>query len=176
MSESAVVDDLEAIAAADTRCVIERFASLVYRIALTHTRCRGDADDVFQEVFLTYHRKLPECRDDEHRKAWLITTTLTCARRMAQNSWRTRVVPLSPQDADALPETFQFVTDEQNAVFAALSALPLSYRTVLHLFYFEDQPVARIAEQLELEPGAVRMRLSRGRRLLRDQLGDDFDE
>ena len=172
----AVLDDEdESYDPADTHAVVARYQSMVYGIALTHTRCRGDADDVFQEVFLTYHRKQPECHDEDHRKAWLITTAVNCARRVALSSWRMRVVPLSPGDAEALPAKFQFATEQQDAIFRALSAIPLAYRTVLHLFYFEDLPVAGIASQLGIEPAAVRMRLSRGRRLMRDQLGD-FDE
>jgi RNA polymerase sigma-70 factor (ECF subfamily) len=154
-----------------TQAVVERYKDMVFGIALTHTRCRGDAEDAFQEVFLAYHRKQPECRSEEHRKAWLITTTLNCARRQASSSWRTRVVPLAPEDADRVrPEVFHFATEEQDAVFTALGTLPETYRTVLHLFYFEDLPVARIADYLGLETGAVKMRLSRGRALMRHQL------
>lgn len=161
----------------DTGAVVSRYSSMVYGIALTHTSCRGDADDVFQDVFLTYHRRQPSCRDEEHRKAWLITTTLNCARKVAGSSWRTRVVPLTSREAEQLPEQFRFATDEQNVLFKALHALPEIYRTVLHLFYFEDLPIARIAEVIGAEPGAVKMRLSRGRALMREHLqGGLFDE
>ena len=176
MSETAKFDQATTLTTVSTREVVARHQAMVYGIALTHTSCQGDADDVFQEVFLTYHRKQPSCRDEEHRKAWLITTTLTCARRMATTSWRTRVVPLSPDDAEALPAVFQFATEEQDAIFRALSALPQTYRTVLYLFYFEDQSVDQIALQLGLEAGAVKMRLTRGRRLMREMLGEDFNE
>lgn len=161
----------------DSAGVVRRYEAMVYGIALTHTRCRGDADDVYQDVFLTYHRRHPECRSEDHRKAWLITTTLNCARAINRSSWRTRVVPLSPQEAGELPAQFSFATDEQNVVFRALRSLPDNYRTVLHLFYFEDLPVARIADVLGVEAGAVKMRLSRGRGLMRDKLqGGLFDE
>ncbi|MCL2803419.1 MAG: sigma-70 family RNA polymerase sigma factor [Micrococcales bacterium] len=156
--------------------VVQRYQDMVYGIALTHTSCQGDADDVFQEVFLAYHRKQPECRSEEHRKAWLIRTALICARRMAADSWRTRVVPLSTEDLDAMPAVFQFATEQQDAIFRALCSLPLSYRTVLYLFYFADHPAAQIAQELELELGAVKMRLSRGRKLMREGLGELFDE
>ncbi|MCW5952339.1 MAG: hypothetical protein KIT69_08790, partial [Propionibacteriaceae bacterium] len=54
---------------------------------------------------------------------------------------------------------------------------PESYRTVLYLFYFADQPVARIAELLDVGPAAVKMRLSRGRGLMRERLQEGyFDE
>ena len=156
--------------------VVVRYESLVYGIAAAHTRCRGDADDVYQDVFLTYHRRQPACRSEEHRKAWLITTTLNCARSVTRSSWRTRVVPLNP-DAAEPADQFRFATEEQEALFGALRSLPETYRTVLYLFYFADQPVARIAELLDVGPAAVKMRLSRGGGGRRPRLqGGYFDE
>ncbi|MGC3954092.1 MAG: sigma-70 family RNA polymerase sigma factor [Propionicimonas sp.] len=156
--------------------VVARYESLVYGIAVAHTRCRGDADDVYQDVFLTYHRRQPRCRSEEHRKAWLITTTLNCAKAVTRSSWRTRVVPLNPGGAEPVDQ-FRFATEEQDELFGALRSLPETYRTVLYLFYFADQPVARIAELLEVGAAAVKMRLSRGRALMRERLqGGYFDE
>ncbi|MCL1898014.1 MAG: sigma-70 family RNA polymerase sigma factor [Micrococcales bacterium] len=176
MSEMVAAEEQANAPSAETRQVVARHQDMVYAIAVTHTRCVGDADDVFQEVFLTYHRKQPECRDEEHRKAWLINTTLNCAKRLAAESWRTRVIPLTDDNAQALPDTFTFATEQQDAIFRALVQLPLEYRTVLFLFYLQDQPIARIAQDLGLEAGAVKMRLSRGRRLMREQLGELFSE
>ncbi|MCL2455269.1 MAG: sigma-70 family RNA polymerase sigma factor [Micrococcales bacterium] len=167
---------------ADTQSVVARYKSMVYGIAVTHTRCRSDADDVFQDVFLTYHRKQPACHDEQHRKAWLITTTLTVARRQATTSWRTRVVPLHPDRDVPTPETFTFRTEQQDAIARALATVPETYRTVVHLFYFADLPVAEIADLLGATPAAIKMRLSRGRALMRDLLSPDqpngglFDE
>ncbi|MGO1385092.1 MAG: RNA polymerase sigma factor [Arachnia sp.] len=164
----------------DTHAVVERYESMVYGIAVTHTACRGDADDVYQEVFLTYHRRGPSFNDEEHRKAWLITTTLHCARRVRSSSWRTRVVPLALHHVDTAAgavDDFTLATDEQNVLFRALRSLPESQRSVLYLFYFEDLPVARIADLLHVEPGTVRVRLSRGRAQMRDKLlGGLWDE
>jgi len=154
----------------DTAEIVERYQQMVYAICLTHTGCRPDADDVFQEVFLTYHRKQPTCHDEEHRKAWLITTTLTVARRVATSSWRTRVVPVPPGMPAELPEVFDFPSEKYDDLFRALSALPEIYRTAVHLFYFEDLPAAQIAALLDVEPSTVKMRLTRGRTMLREAL------
>ena len=163
----------------DTHAVVERYESMVYGIAVTHTACRGDADDVYQEVFLTYHRRRPAVNDEEHRKAWLITTALHCSKRARLSSWRTRVVPLSLDHADtaSAADDFTLATDEQNVLYRALRSLPESQRSVLYLFYFEDLPVARIADLLGVEPGTIRVRLSRGRAQMRDKLlGGLWDE
>ncbi|MDR2348582.1 MAG: sigma-70 family RNA polymerase sigma factor [Bifidobacteriaceae bacterium] len=161
----------------DTRRAIELYEPLVYGLAVTHTRCRSDADDVYQNVFLTYHRKKPLCRNADHLKAWLINTALNCAKQIAASSWRTRVVPLTPEHAAALPDKFQFQTELQQAVFWALGQLPETCRAPLYLFYFEDWPVAQIAQALGIELGAAKMRLSRGRTMMRELLqGDVFDD
>ncbi|MDR1443112.1 MAG: sigma-70 family RNA polymerase sigma factor [Bifidobacteriaceae bacterium] len=163
----------EALAVTET--VIDRYGNMVYGVAITHTACHADADDVFQEVFLAYHRNQPRCHDEEHRKAWLLRTTLNIARRIASSSWRTRVVPLTADDPpDPAAAGFTFATERQDAIFHALNRLPEGQRTVLYLFYFEDLPVSQIAGLLGLDPSAVKMRLSRGRAQMRDQLREDL--
>jgi RNA polymerase sigma-70 factor (ECF subfamily) len=162
-------------ALARTEAVIERHGAMVHGVAVTHTACRGDAEDVFQEVFLAYHRAQPRCRDEEHRKAWLLRTTLNISRRVAASSWRTRVVPLTADDPPApAAASFTFASERQDAIFRALAQVPEGNRTALYLFYFEDLPVSQIAALLGLEPAAVKMRLSRGRAQMRDQLREEL--
>jgi RNA polymerase sigma-70 factor (ECF subfamily) len=163
-----------------TADAIARYRDMVYGIALTHTSNRSDAEDVFQEVFLVYHRKRPLFESGERCKAWLITTTLNCAKQLTTSSWRRKVVPLYGQGADGqgvdgqTDERFRFRTDEQDAVFAALQELPSKYRTVLHLFYFEDMSVAQIGAALDIEVGTVKVQLSRGRAQMRERLKGEY--
>ncbi|MDR1082498.1 MAG: sigma-70 family RNA polymerase sigma factor [Coriobacteriales bacterium] len=162
----------------DTSQTVAQFRDMVYGIALTHTKNRADAEDVFQEVFLVYHRKQPPFVSDERRKAWLITTTLNCSKQLTLGSWRKKVVPIHEQDLEShSDECFHFRTDEQDMVFSALQQLSDQYRIVLHLFYFEDMSVAQISSMLGLEVGTVKVRLLRGRAKMREKLeGEYFDE
>ncbi|MCL1922867.1 MAG: sigma-70 family RNA polymerase sigma factor [Propionibacteriaceae bacterium] len=157
----------------DTTTIVERYQTMVYAIALTHSPTRNDADDVFQEVFLTYHRKNPPCEHEDHRKAWLITTTLNIARRVAGSSWSTKVVPVDASDLG--DSSYRFDNHEYDELFTALRSIPHEYRTVIHLFYFEDQSVDEIAGVLDAKPGAIKMRLSRGRTMLREVLSKEKD-
>ena len=105
--------------------------------------------------------------------AGLLRTTLNFSRRVTSSPWRRRVVPLSER-ADA---PVQFQTPEQTGLWSALSSLPDGLRVPLYLFYFEELSTQEIARLLSLRPGAVRMRLSRGREHLRELLkGDYFHE
>ena len=153
--------------------IIDRYQNTVYGLALARTGSRADADDVFQEVFLAYYQSGKSFRDEEHRKAWLLRTTVNQARRVTSSSWSQRTVPLSEQ-ADA---PVQFREPEENRVWEALQTLAQDYRLPIYLFYFQELSTQEIAKVLAIRPGAVRMRLTRGRDQLREMLkGAYFDE
>ena len=62
-------------------------------------------------------------------------------------------------------------------MWQALSQLEERYRLPMYLFYCQELSTKEIAKLLSIRPGAVRMRLSRGREQLRTLLkGDYFDE
>jgi len=150
--------------------VIEVYKSTVYGIALTRTRNSQDADDIFQDVFLTYHRKQPVFHEEEHRKAWLIKTTTICVKKFFSKNYRGTV-----ELPETLPdESFAFRTDEQNDVYRSLCALSEKYRMVLHLYYFEGLSVEEIAQALGQRPGTVRMQMKRGREIMRSKLEGEY--
>lgn len=153
--------------------LIDRYQNMVYGLALAKTNSPADADDVFQEVFLACFQSGKIFRDEEHRKAWLLRTTLNISRRYTASTWRRKTVPLSErEDAPVL-----FREPEENLVWEAVQALDETYRLPIYLFYFQELSTQEIAKALSIRPGTVRMRLSRGRDMLREALkGDLFDE
>ena len=131
--------------------VIQRYKGTVYSVALSYTSNRADADDIFQEVFLIYFKVKPQFNDEEHRKAWLIRTTINCSLRVVESTYRKRTVPMDEMEEGS----FQFESKEENAVYLALQELPEKYRIVLQLFYFEDMSIESISKALNLRAGTV---------------------
>ncbi len=60
--------------------------------------------------------------------------------------------------------------DEQKLFLKALERLPAEFRAVLERFYWEERPIAEIAEELGVALGTVKSRLFRGKAMLRDEL------
>ena len=153
--------------------IIDRYQNMVYGLALAKTSSPSDADDVFQEVFLAYHRSGKSFRDEEHRKAWLLRTTVNLSHRVTASTWRKKTTPLS--EHEDVPILFR--EPEENLVWEAVQSLEDAYRLPIYLHYFQELSTQEIAKALSLRPGTVRMRLSRGREKLRELLkGDFFDE
>lgn len=153
--------------------IIDRYQDTIYGLALARTGNRADADDVFQEVFIAYYQSGMVFRSEEHRKAWLLRTTVNQSRRVTSSSYRRKTVPLS--EREDTPVLFR--EPEENRVWEALQDLAEDYRLPIYLFYFQELSTQEIAKVLAIRPGTVRMRLSRGREQLREKLkGDYFDE
>ena len=65
---------------------------------------------------------------------------------------------------------------EDSRLFEAVMELPDKYRTVIHLFYYEEYSVREIADILRCREGTVKSQLSRGRALLKTKLKEDWND
>ena len=54
--------------------------------------------------------------------------------------------------------------------------LPDKYRIVIHLYYYEEYAVREIAQILKLSESNVKIRLSRGRAMLKETLKEEWDD
>jgi len=148
--------------------IIYRYQDTVYRIAFTYCRNSSDAQDVAQEVFIRYIKKLPSLKSEEHLKAWLIRVTINTAKSLLTSSWFKKVVPIT----EHLPATTEDspCPDTYNAVMS----LPDKYRAVVMLYYFEDYSVKEIAQILSRTETAVQTQLQRARAILKNTLKEDW--
>ncbi|MCM1333663.1 MAG: sigma-70 family RNA polymerase sigma factor [Bacteroides sp.] len=159
--------------------VMRAYADMVYRLAVSRTGNPADAEDLLQEVFLRYIRADKTYRDEEHRKAWLLRATINCAKSLHTSAWsRHREASASEatlnnegREDERLREI-----ETKSEVYGAVLKLPERYRVAIHLFYYEDLSVARIAKLLGIGESAVKSRLARARAILKDLLQEDLFE
>lgn len=142
----------------DTTGAVDRWGPAVYRLACAVTGSRSDADDVFQEVFLRYHRAAPDFASQAHEKAWLLRVTVNRCKSLLASPWRRHSVPL--EDVYACPGP------EESAVAEALAALPPKDRTLLHLYYYEGYRTEEMARLLGRKSATIRSQLTRARQKL----------
>ena len=148
--------------------VIRFYSDMVYRLAFARTGTKYDADDVYEEVFLRYLKKKPKFKSEEHRRAWLIRVTINCSNTFLTSAWQRR--------AQELPEDLPFRQPEDYHLYDQLKQLSAKYRSVIHLFYYEEMSVEEISEILHRKPSTVRTQLTRAREQLRQILKEeDYD-
>lgn len=156
--------------------IIERYADMVYRLALTEVKNKTDADDIFQEVFLRLVRNLHKLTSEEHVKSWLLRVTINCSRKHFGSFWNRNVLGLSEDtELGKESEELEALLEAENPVTEAVRKLPEKYRVVVHLFYFEDFSVLQIAKILGLSENTVKSQMHRARAMLKDLLEGDVD-
>lgn len=154
--------------------IIDRYADMVYRLAVSQAMNRTDADDIFQEVFVRLVRHVKDLQDMEHAKAWLIRVTINCTKKHFGQYWNKNVFPI--EETEEVPKREEgFAQAEKkidNPVMQAVSKLPPKYRGCVHLFYFEELSVKEIAEMTDQTESTVKSQLHRARKMLKEMLGD----
>ncbi len=149
---------------------VETHGPTVWRIALSRTQKEDAAEDVFQEVFLRLFEKEREFESDEHLKAWLIRTTMICCKRYMSVAFRNSTISLEEVSA------ILCAPEEDNILFHALLSLPEKYRLPIQLYFMEGMEAEAAAKALDLRLGTFRVRLTRGKALLKEVLkGEGID-
>lgn len=145
--------------------IVDRYADMVYRIALTQMKNVHDAQDIFQEVFLRLVKNIDSIQNEEHLKSWLIRVTLNCSKTNLMSAWRKHTQPLEEEQNQIV-----FETKEQSDLYEYIQKLPKKYRTVLYLFYYEELSIKEICGITGQKETTVKSQLSRGRAILKEQL------
>lgn len=147
--------------------ILAKHSNMVYRVALSQTKNKQDADDVFQEVFLRLIKKDPQFQNYEHEKAWLIRVTINCSKKIFSSAWFKKTSPLKDE--------LSFTTKEKSDVYYAVIELPRKYRIVIYLYYYEEYSVLEMSQILSLKESTVKTHLYRGRKLLEEKLEGGFE-
>src|SRR5262249_41562296 len=156
----------------------------LYRTALRLTRVPEDAEDLVQDTYLKAFRSMDQFQPGTNLKAWLFTILHNTALNRFRDRARHPVVYNSdavdravdvPADlrSNALPETPETHLLRESLdpdVKAAVDALPEAFRQAVWLRDVEEFSYAEIARMLTVPVGTVMSRISRGRRMLFDQL------
>ncbi len=149
----------------------ERYRDNLFAAAFNVCKNAADADDIVQETFLQYYVAKKEFESEQHIRAWLLRVAINKAKNVTRSFWRQNKVPL-----EEYMETLAFETPQEETLFETVMQLPEKYRIVIHLYYYEDYLVSEIAEVLKLTQSNVKIRLSRGRKLLKQALKEDWED
>lgn len=152
---------------------IERYYSSLYRFALSLCRNEGVAADLTQETCYLWASKGHQLRDPSRLKSWLFTTLHREFLKRHRHSTRLPHFETSQVESE-LPSIDPKVVESMDAqtVMSALQRVEEHYRVPLAMFYLEDFSYREIAEALDVPPGTVMSRLSRGKMQLRQLLGE----
>lgn len=153
----------------ETNRAVEQYSDMVRRICLCHLKNDADTEDVFQTVFLKYLLYNGTFESAEHEKAWFVRVTINACKDHLRSLFRHSALCL-----EDLEETAAAAPPEQHEVLEAVLSLPLKYKDVIYLHYYEGYSAGEIGKLLHKRENTIYSLLSRGRGMLKEKLGGDL--
>ena len=148
--------------------LLDVYGNSILRLAYAYLHNMDDAEEILQETLIRFLQTAPAFSNARHEKAWLL--------RVAGNLSKNRLAYNKVRAADQLNEALVAEQREDLAfVWEAVRELPVPYREVIHLFYYEGFSTGQIARILGQKESTVRSHLQRGREKLRGILKEGYD-
>jgi len=156
--------------------IIENLISLygndVLRIATAYTHNASVSEDIFQEVFIKVACNINKFENRSSEKTWIIRITINTCKDYLKSSWNKKVIPMENIEAGNITHSEDTLLKEEKAslIIQEILKLPLKYKEVLLLYYYQDLSTSNIAKILTLPEASVRTRLRRARDIIKDKL------
>jgi RNA polymerase sigma-70 factor (ECF subfamily) len=146
----------------------------IFRTAARILGDRSRAEDVAQEVYLNAWKSFGRFESGTNCRAWMFKILFHCVNHQRRKWFRFPQLKETEEFLEAnltapVPVADQ-LTDED--ILAALDRVPVDFRSVVLLVDVEEFAYKEAAEILSVPIGTVMSRLSRGRKLLREQLAN----
>jgi RNA polymerase sigma-70 factor (ECF subfamily) len=151
----------------------------LFRLAMAITRDAADAQDALQDACVAAWRDLPRLRDRSRFDAWLSQILVNACRGELRRRRRVAVREIDV-DLATLQESPGLATHgpddgfgEMEAIRRAFGRLDPDVRTLLHLHYVEQRPLAEIGAITQAPVGTIKWRLWNARRALERALKEE---
>ena len=144
--------------------IMRIYGNSIIRLTYSYLHNMSDAEEILQDTLVRFLKNAPEFENEDHEKAWLL--------RVAANLSKNRIEYNKIRYTDELRDT---LAAEQREDLSFVWELPVRYREVIHLFYYEGYSTAQIGTILKMKEATVRSSLSRGRGKLREILKEVYD-
>lgn len=149
--------------------IVEQYGEYLYHLNYLYVKDCQLAEEITQDVLMKFLLHKEKFRQDASLKTYLTRIAINCChdelRKHKRKSFISKFLPLSRSELSV--EQTYLSTEAYTTLKQSVFALPLHYREVIILFYYEEFDVSEIASLLNVSQNTVRTRIRRARELLK---------
>jgi len=168
--------------------LVSQYRSRIFRTVYRITAHRQDAEDAMQDAFFRAYRGLGQFQGNSSFGTWLtriaINQALMCLRKRRGGGLMWFDPSIETEDGSILleipewrpdPEQEALKTETAGMLHHAVSRLPQPFQRAFVMRYIDDFTTEEVARELGISVAAVKSRVSRARRHLRERIGVCLD-
>jgi RNA polymerase sigma-70 factor, ECF subfamily len=155
--------------------LMQEYSDGILYLVFTYVKNRATAEDLTQEIFIKCYEKLDQFNQQASIKTWVYRIASNHCKDYLR-SWHYRKIKLNEKVWDYIPSKSKQVEEEvisknqENSLYRAIMALPIKYREVVFLHYYEELSLAEISKVTTININTIKTRLKRAKELLRDKM------
>lgn len=152
--------------------LMNEYGTQITRLAYSYVKDLAKAEDITQEVFLKCYMKIDSFKGKSSLKTWLNRITINKCKDHLKSGWKKYIqfeLPVFKEPKTRTsPEDQITKRDEHDELTSYVLQLPIKYREVIILHYFQELSTKEISQLLNLKETSIRTRLRRARNILEE--------
>lgn len=155
--------------------IMDEFGEKLTKLAYTYVKDWKIAEDLIQDVFIICYMQYEDLEAITSFKSWIYRITINKSKDVLKSSSIRRVI-MNPnlfqffRTKDLSPEMVMIKRSEEELLSLCVLALPLKYREVISLYYYEELQIEEISKILKMNRNTIKTRLNRARSKLKTMM------
>jgi RNA polymerase sigma-70 factor, ECF subfamily len=176
---SVEVSELELLKIEDKQLMIDEIMNMhgqeILQLVYSYVNNKQVAEDLTQEIFIKCYKSLHTYNGKSKLRTWLWRIAINHCKDFLK-SWYNKNVVVTGEEPEThmtkkeMVEQSVIQKEEDDELISVLMTLPIKYREVIYLFYYEELPIKEIAVVTEVNDNTVKTRLRRAKELLKERL------
>lgn len=155
--------------------IMTRHGQDILRLVYSYVNSKELAEDLTQDIFVKCYKSLHTYKGKSSLRTWLWRIAINHCKDFLKSWYNKNVViseeePITHQTTKEMVEEVVIQKEEDDQLMAAIMTLPIKYREVIYLFYYEELLIKEIAVVTGASVNTVKTRLRRAKELLKERL------
>ena len=152
------------------RQIFDLYADDLLAISYAYVKDWPVAEDIIQEVFLTYWKKPTAFRGESSVKTYLTRAAINRSKDYLK-SWRYRTHYFTNEFFAPYKQKKRLIEkEEHHTIGQSILQLPIEQREIIILYFYKQYTYKEIGELLQISESAVRKRMNKAKEMLKKQL------
>ena len=147
--------------------IYERHFNMIYKVCFSYMKNAAEAEDATADTFMKLLKRGTVFESVEHEKAWLLRAAINQCKDYLKHWWR------KSKNIDELAHLEAPNVLAEEDVLEVVLSMPMRYKDVIFLYYYEGYSTVEIAEILKKPQSTIRNHLTEARAKLKGVLKNE---
>ena len=155
--------------------IMNKYGQEVLQLVYSYVNNKEVAEDLTQDIFVKCYKSLHTYKGNSNLKTWLWRIAINHCKDYLKSWYNKKVIVTEDESAytfvqhDSVEQTV-IQNAEDSRLASAVMSLPIKYREVIYLFYYEELSIKEIAIVIDVKENTIKTRLKKAKELLKKGL------